>query len=158
MENQTFRSVTVTVFFGLVVSLIAMTTLVGPSRSEVVFPSAFNPLQVALLAWYPANQTAGFAVGNAPFGAAFDGANIWVANNTDNTVTKLRASDGTVLGTFAVGVRPGWVAFDGSSIWVSNSVSNSVTKLRASDGTVLGTFPAGNPGGVAFDGADIWIA
>ena len=33
-----------------------------------------------------------------PGGVAFDGANIWVANHGDATVTKLRASDGTNLG------------------------------------------------------------
>jgi len=38
-----------------------------------------------------------------PLLAIFDGANIWVANNVSNNVTKLRASTGTVLGTFAVG-------------------------------------------------------
>ena len=73
-------------------------------------------------------------------------------------VTKLRASDGTVLGTFAVGTQPMGVAFDGANIWVTNDVSNTVTKLRASDGTVLGTFGVGNhPLGVAFDGANIWV-
>jgi hypothetical protein len=30
---------------------------------------------------------------------AFDGSNIWVANNVDNTVTKLLASTGAVVGT-----------------------------------------------------------
>jgi hypothetical protein len=50
-----------------------------------------------------------FPVGNNPGALAFDGANMWVANVQDNTVTKLRASDGTTLGTFAVGGGPhGW--------------------------------------------------
>jgi DNA-binding beta-propeller fold protein YncE len=43
-------------------------------------------------------------------------------------VTKLRASDGVVLGTFAVGSSPGDVAFDGANIWVANYLSNSVSK------------------------------
>jgi len=38
--------------------------------------------------------------------AAFDGANVWVVNDNSNKVTKLRASDGAVLGTFAVGGLP----------------------------------------------------
>jgi DNA-binding beta-propeller fold protein YncE len=49
-------------------------------------------------------------------------------------VTKLRASDGVVLGTFPVGNAPAGIAFDGANIWVAN-LSNSVTKLRASEGT-----------------------
>ena len=63
--------------------------------------------------------------------------------SASNDVTKLRASDGQLLGTFAVNRGPQGVAFDGANIWVTNSGSNDVTKLRASDGAVLGTFPVG---------------
>ena len=100
-----------------------------------------------------------FAVGNSPAGLAFDGANIWVADSGSGQVTKLRASDGTHLGTFTVGQNPQSVAFDGANIWVTNKGSANVTKLGASDGTVLGTFPVGSgPSGIAFDGANIWVA
>jgi DNA-binding beta-propeller fold protein YncE len=66
---------------------------------------------------------------------AFDGANIWVTNyalGSGNTVTKLRASDGTVLGTFTVGPvnsAPRGVAFDGANIWVTNVGTNTVSKF-----------------------------
>ncbi|MGZ6238012.1 MAG: YncE family protein, partial [Syntrophales bacterium] len=75
-------------------------------------PAAPNPLQVALLRWYGAN-TAGnsFPVGNFPVGVAFDGASIWVTNYGDATVTKLRANDGSNLGTFPVGNSPNGVVF-----------------------------------------------
>ncbi len=73
-------------------------------------------------------------------------------------MTKLRTSNGAVLGTFTVGKVPGGVAFDGVNIWVTNENSNNVTKLRASDGAVLGTFSVGTlPLQVAFDGANIWV-
>ena len=39
-----------------------------------------------------------FFVGGYPYGVAFDGANVWVANNGGNDVTRLRASDGANLG------------------------------------------------------------
>src|SRR5437764_13368773 len=39
-------------------------------------------------------------VGNYPTGLAFDGANIWVVNEGDNDVMKLRATDGALLGNF----------------------------------------------------------
>lgn len=86
--------------------------------------------------------------------AAFDGENVWVANGggtgTGN-VTKLRARDGTVLGTFNVGLAPIGVAFDGANIWVANGGDDTVSKLRASDGTLLGTFNVGSilPSGIA---------
>jgi outer membrane protein assembly factor BamB len=131
----------------------------GTPENVVAGVFTFNPLQVALLQWYPANLTTSFAVGVGPSEMAFDGANIWVGNVNGNSVTKLRASDGAVLGTFAVGAYPYDVAFDGTNIWVTNFMSNNVTKLRASDGAALGTFTVGNgPYGLAFDGAHIWVA
>jgi outer membrane lipoprotein-sorting protein len=118
---------------------------------------AINPLRVALLKWAPYSGVT-FPVESGPFGVAFDGANIWVANSGSNSVTKLRASDGANLGTFSVGDGPLGIAFDGASIWVTNRGSNSVTKLRASDGASLGTFGVEfSPFGVAFDGGNIWV-
>src|SRR5579864_3510288 len=73
----------------------------------------FNPLQVALLHWYPANLTTTFTVGSNPTGIAFDGAHIWVTNFGDNTVSEMQANDGTLLGTFSVGTNPYGLAFDG---------------------------------------------
>ena len=70
-----------------------------------------------------------FTVGMDPISVAFDGANIWVANELSNTVTKLRAKDGSKLGNFSAGASPAGVAFDGSSVWVTNAGSNTVSKL-----------------------------
>jgi hypothetical protein len=125
-----------------------------PSKNE----AAANPLKIALLKWYQANLTTSFKVGHQPVGVAFDGANIWVTNNDDATVSKLRASDGATLGTFTVGNEPMGVAFDGANIWVANSFDNTVTKLQAGDGKTLGTFPVGKvPLFPAFDGESIWV-
>src|ERR1700674_1205195 len=40
-----------------------------------------------------------FSVGTQAEGVAFDGTNIWVANFGSNSVTELRARDGTTVGT-----------------------------------------------------------
>lgn len=130
----------------------------GPQGPQGPQGFPYNPAQVAILHWYPANLTTSFPVGNTPAGIAFDGANIWVANDFSNSVTELRASDGLTLGTFPVGANPNGVAFDGANVWVANYNSNSVTELRASDGLTLGTFAVGTgPEGIAFDGANIWV-
>jgi DNA-binding beta-propeller fold protein YncE len=60
---------------------------------------------------------------------AFDGANIWVTNSGNNSVTKLRAIDGSLDHTFPVGALPSGIAFDGAHIWVTNVESNTVSKL-----------------------------
>lgn len=64
--------------------------------------AAGNPLKIGLLKWYQANTvptyfTVGKTQNSKPYGLAFDGQNIWTANS-EGTVTKLRASDGAVLG------------------------------------------------------------
>jgi hypothetical protein len=99
-----------------------------------------------------------FSVGTPRY-VASDGANIWVTNLSSNTVTKLRISDGAVLGAFAVGTGPNGVVFDGANIWVANFTSGNVTKLRASDGACVGTctFAVASPKGIIFDGASIWV-
>ena len=70
-------------------------------------------------------------VGSGPFGVAFDGTNIWVANYADSTVTKVLASSGAVVGTYAAGTGANSLAFDGTNIWVANVGSNTVTKIGA---------------------------
>ena len=129
----------------------------GLARSPGI---AVNPSQVAILRWYPFNISGiAFQTGTNPKALAFDGANIWVANSGDTTVTKLRASDGTLLGTFNTGAAPVALVFDGTNIWVANHDNSTVTKLRASDGTLLGTFNTGAaPVALVFDGANIWVA
>ena len=44
-----------------------------------------------------------------------------------NTVTKLRATDGTVLAIVPVGTLPWNVAFDGANVWVT-SLSTVLSK------------------------------
>src|SRR5260370_31860833 len=127
-----------------------------PDSATVIPPS--NPLRVALLKWYAANRVTSFNVGANTEGLAFDGASMWIASAGSNTVTKVRVSDGAILGTFGAGQGPVAAAFDGANVWVVNENDNTVSKLRASDGTTLGTFGVGRlPIGVAFDGAYIWV-
>jgi DNA-binding beta-propeller fold protein YncE len=81
---------------------------------------------------------------------------MWVANQGSGTVSKMKASDGTILGTFTVGGLPYDVGFDGEHIWVSGAPE--LFELRASDGGYLRHFsPNTNTSGIAFDGANVWV-
>ena len=119
-----------------------------------------NPMQVALLRWWPANQVATFSVGASPLGLAFDGANVWVANWGSKSVTKLRANDGGTVCTYSYttsGANPAGVAFDGANTWVSAG-DNTLTKLNP-DCTSVGTYPTDSgAGAIAFDGSNLWVA
>ena len=132
----------------------------GPTAPGPVGPggTAPAPAKVGILHWYPATDANSFGVGSRPSGVSYDGTNVWVANTDSDTVTKLRASDGAVLGTFAVGSHPVGVTVDRANVWVVNGQSDNVTKLRGSDGTVLGTYAVGShPEGIAFDGTNMWV-
>ena len=58
-----------------------------------------------------------------------NGTNIWVTDSDSVSITKLRASDGTLPGTYNVGINPRGVIFDGTNVWVVNYDSNTITKL-----------------------------
>jgi YVTN family beta-propeller protein len=124
--------------------------------------SNFNPLQLALLRWYETNQS-GERIRLPvvdPRAAAFDGVHLWVTDAYNNTVKKVRVSDGAVIGTYPVGAGPTAVAFDGSSIWVANTTGNTVQKLNASDGSadpVVAPIALNRPSSLAFDGTAMWV-
>src|SRR5687768_7686129 len=82
-----------------------------------VFAATAAPAQTTNQAAPTSSST--IAVGQGPEGVTSDGANVWVANQFSNTVTKLRVTDGAVVGTYAVGRRPVALAFDGASVWVA---------------------------------------
>jgi outer membrane lipoprotein-sorting protein len=119
-----------------------------------------NPNQIAILKWYTANKSASFAAQTAPWGMAFDGANMWVANAQSNSVSKFRVSDGANLGNFALGHPAQLLAFDGASIWASDGTTFKITKIRPSDGAILWDHTVPSTGGLigmAFDGTSMWI-
>jgi YVTN family beta-propeller protein len=105
-----------------------------------------------------AAQSVVFPTGAHPEGLTFDGSNIWVVNQGDNNIWKIRASDGAKLGSFGTGgTVPRNAAFDGTHIWVTNLNVPSISKIRASDGALLQTVSLNGGGwGVLFDGTYIW--
>jgi YVTN family beta-propeller protein len=118
-----------------------------------------NPAQVATLHWYGANTGfKSFALGSGmtPKAVAFDGSNIWVANNAANSLKKVNPATGAVLLTVALpaNAHPSALAFDGTNIWVADTGINKVTKVTASTGAVVASITVGSqPTGLAFDGA-----
>jgi len=107
----------------------------------------------------PPSVTASYDVGTNPLEVEYDGSRIWVANNADDTVTVLDASDGSLVATVTVGDQPTRVLFDGASVWVLNAGDATITKIDAASQAVAGTFSTGAaPSDISFDGSKIWIA
>ena len=97
-----------------------------------------------------------FDVGNWPIAMAYDGEHLWIANQLDNTVSKL-AVDGAILGPYPM-PSPMDMVFDGEAIWATNGADGTVTKM-ALDGSPLGIFQAGSyPVAMVIGGEAIWVA
>jgi YVTN family beta-propeller protein len=139
----------------------------GPSGGGA--STRISDAQIALLKWYqdPARAATFPAGGNTPFGLAFDGTSVWVANNQSDSVSKVNPATGQAVNTaLPAGSGPFEVAFDGTNIWVTDNLNGKVSKIVASTGTVVGAFntslvvPAAGsgPAGIAFDGTSIWVA
>src|SRR5579872_5007224 len=140
-------------------------------QPEVVKSPFYNPLQVALLAWYPANTVSSYTyAGNpSPNGIAFDGTNIWVADETGEKVVRWRASDGYCelgagLCTYTAGSSDGpfGLAYDGRYMWVTNRDASSVSILDGQTMTSKLTCktqdnPGNEPYSLAFDGTNMWV-
>jgi outer membrane protein assembly factor BamB len=87
---------------------------------------------------------------------------VWVTNADvgSDSVTRLAASDGTVIGTYPVGFNPFGVAVGGGHAWVANGGADTVTELDAATGRTLRTvtLPNGEPVGIALQGTSVWVA
>ena len=116
---------------------------------SIVTPAATTP-------WTVTTVTAGFV---QLWGAAYDGAHVWVTDYGAAKLFKLDAS-GAVLQTVTVGVGPQTPVFDGGNIWVPNNFSSSVSVVRASSGAIVATLTGNGlsgPAAAAFDGERILI-
>ncbi|HEX7315083.1 MAG TPA: hypothetical protein VF297_14240 [Pyrinomonadaceae bacterium] len=87
-----------------------------------------------------------FAVGRNPTGLLVDNNNggwLYVLNNADNTVSKLKL-DGTPVATFNVaGDGPVHAALYGGVLYVACERSNTLVRLSSTDGTALGSTGVG---------------
>ncbi|HKF44732.1 MAG TPA: S-layer homology domain-containing protein [Thermoanaerobaculia bacterium] len=102
-------------------------------------------------------------VGSLPNLPASDGSDVWVPNNGDNTVSRVRASDGRLLETWTgAGSALSALCALGSVFVSGNGAPGRLYRIdpRQSAGAV--TTVASNLGGfpyqIAFDGGRIWTA
>jgi hypothetical protein len=95
----------------------------------------------------------------------FDGANIWVPNVNDNSITVVQASSGNVVATINADATnllngPLTASFDGERILVTNNGGSSVTLFKAADLSFIANIATGAssiPYGACSDGINFWI-
>ncbi|HKA35583.1 MAG TPA: S-layer homology domain-containing protein [Thermoanaerobaculia bacterium] len=104
-------------------------------------------------------------LGNSPGLLKSDGADIWVADNVDGTVSRVRASDAKLLETWT-GAPDAWGVLSAMGrIFISGVNSSGPGELYRIDPTqpagavtTLATNLGNGAAGIAFDGARIWTA
>ena len=83
---------------------------------------------------------------------------VWLAAALGQSLTRMDAATGEVLGRTALQKIPSALALAGSEVWTANDFGNNLTRI-APDGTVVGTYPAGQgPIALAYDGRALWVA
>jgi hypothetical protein len=113
--------------------------------------------------WTPQNNVVlGLTtVGAVPFLVRSDGADLWVASASGNSVSRVRASDGKVvetwtgaMGAFGVLVAMGKIFATGSTL--PGQLYQIDPSQAAGAVTAVATNLGNNSAGIAFDGARIW--
>jgi DNA-binding beta-propeller fold protein YncE len=102
--------------------------------------------------------TVSSSLGNQASGIAFDGVNIWTANQS-GSVSIVTPGTWTVSTTnITVGSSdPIGIIYDGANIWVTDAAAGTLVKLDAA-GAVLQTVTLGGiPAFPVFDGTSIWV-
>jgi S-layer family protein len=122
-------------------------------------------LRAALDQWAPPSFAAGAqtTVGAGATLVKSDGADLWVANGIDDTVSRVRASDGKLLETWTAAVEATAVLVARGRIFVTGAVNPGKLyrfdpRQPAGDVTVVTTTIGGTPTGIAYDGDFIWTS
>jgi hypothetical protein len=124
--------------------------------------------RAALGQWWTAAPPYGIGlgvttVGSHPVGVSSDGADLWVANQGDGTVSRVRGSDGKRLETWTGAFTPTEVLVAMGRIFLSNGNNFGAIYMidpRQPPGpvTTVAEDLGFNPAGIAFDGSRIWTA
>jgi hypothetical protein len=101
-------------------------------------------------------------VGILPRSVESDGADLWVANNGSNTVSRVRASDGKLLETWIGASQAVGVLAAKGLIFVTGQFPGTLYQIDptqpAGTVTTLTSSLGNNPLSLAFDGARIWTS
>jgi YVTN family beta-propeller protein len=99
-------------------------------------------------------------VGNGPVGVAVGLGSVWVANQLDDTLTRINQADGTVRGTIPLASAPDAVIVADHAVWVATDATNSVIRVTPRPPYGEEGVPVGGDGPVALaaEGTSIWAA
>jgi hypothetical protein len=102
-------------------------------------------------------------VGTTPHQVEFDGTDLWVANFDNDSVTRVRPSDGKVLETWTGADAARGILTAMGKVFITGATSPGVLYMidptqPAGAVTTLTSSLGNGPSGIAFDGSRIWTA
>jgi YVTN family beta-propeller protein len=98
-------------------------------------------------------------VGNNPTAVAVGDADVWVADDVDNTVSRIDAASEAVTATIPVGAGPAAIAVGEGGVWVAESQVNQVVRIDPATGAVTDTIEVGErPTGIVAGEGGVWVA
>jgi len=98
--------------------------------------------------------------GPCPTGLAFDGKNLWLADNFTDKIYKIDPESGKILKSFdSPGQHPEGLAWDGKHLWHIDSGEKYMYLLCPETGRALSILESNssNPRDLAWDGEYVWI-
>lgn len=100
-------------------------------------------------------------VGSSPRGLIWNAATaeLWIANSSDNSLSRIDQAAQQVTETYAVGAYPRALVIQGDTLWVATENDNTIQRLDLATGEVLQTIemPPG-PRAMEWDGQNLWVA
>jgi YVTN family beta-propeller protein len=97
---------------------------------------------------------AGFAASAIAYGVGA----LWIANETDNTVSQFSPVTNSKVGDVNVGRGPSGVAVGAGAIWVADTGEDAVSRIDPRTRSVT-TIPVGHaPIGIAYGDSGVWVA
>jgi hypothetical protein len=93
------------------------------------------------------------SIGVGCYGITFDGANLWTANSTSGSISRVHAVT-AVDSTFTGFNSPVHILWDGANLWVSDT---QLKRVDPTSGSILETVPFNAAGFLQFDGSNLWV-
>ena len=99
-------------------------------------------------------------VGNSPSALAVGGSDVWVADDIDNTVTRISAQgQPAVTATIPLGPQPSAVAVGEGGVWVALSQADQVVRIDPRTAAITDTIAVDErPTGIAVGEGGVWVA
>jgi YVTN family beta-propeller protein len=102
--------------------------------------------------------TASGIAGGSPSGIVVGERAVWVANSSENTVSRILPETASSVATITVGRQPSAVAVGEGAVWVADRGDDLVSRIDPASGSQI-SIPVGDgPAGIAVGAGAVWVA